>query len=167
MRGVTKLGLALVIVFLVCLVALAAELVYLLWYRRKREEAAEEEEEGRISARPSSKKLLLLQLFCWKSQSRVEPASVVHRKALAAPAADVDAELDKWREMYQSRALFTIKEGETEGTEPDVGCGWASPPVLPTPFATPCASPCLFEPPPYDSLLVAQEIDRRRHLSAG
>ncbi|CAA6663737.1 unnamed protein product [Spirodela intermedia] len=165
MRGLTRLGLALVIVFLVCLLALAVELVYLLWYRRRSFRRVSSDQElaaatvaagDSLQGNPTSKELLLY-VLCWKNQSRIEPTAAPVAKPSPPPPPPqpaeedvVDDELEKWRGMYASRVLFTISEGEKEGAESDGGSGRAAPPPGGglTPFSTPCGSPPFFTPPP-------------------
>ena len=132
MRHLTKLGLVLSIVFLVCFLALAVELVYLLYYRRR--------SCSRQSEDPTYKHLLCI--FCCKNRSQVEPTSS------QGGDEDIDQDLEKCKGMYHSRMLFTIKEGEKEGAESESGSSRSAPaqPLI-TPFATPCGTPPFFTPP--------------------
>ncbi|XP_043692581.1 uncharacterized protein LOC122643014 [Telopea speciosissima] len=128
MRGLSKLGTGLTVVFVVGLLLLLAEVFYVVWYRRRfRRRSATVESEA--SGEPytttdtnhyntfSSKELMYL--FCWNNQSRIEPASPP--TAPSMDQEDISSESDnplKWHVLYgQSRLLFTIKEEEKEDLE--------------------------------------------------
>ncbi|ESW17794.1 hypothetical protein PHAVU_007G269000 [Phaseolus vulgaris] len=150
MMGLSKLGTAIMAVTAVTLVALAAEIVYVLWQRRER-------------LRP---------------RVRVEPQEPSHHCSTSSSPSedDVDLELEqhvmKWHCLNgPSRVLFTIKEEDREEVESDNGNGssvecnkkrWVSERVAvdevavaiaveellneTTPFSTPCASPPYYTP---------------------
>lgn len=157
MSGHTKLGVALILVFVFFLLALAAELLYALWFRRRFAGAATGADDREIAATtveselgvtPNSKELLLY-LLCCKNQSRIEPTSAAvspmysvdavapgfpHPGSAATSTKPTppsppptssseaeDAEMEKWRGLYASRVLFTIREEEKEGAESDGG----------------------------------------------
>ncbi|WOL12738.1 hypothetical protein Cni_G21505 [Canna indica] len=146
MSGLTKLGFALVLVFSLSLLGLAAELLYLLHCRRRRRlrsRSASDPELAAPSDGPTHRELLL-HVLCFKPRSRVEPAtcaaaSAARPKSTATAAAEPPEEeewdLARWRTVClgPSRALFTIdeepEEEEERGSEAEE-----------TPFATPCAS---------------------------
>ncbi|KAF5747764.1 hypothetical protein HS088_TW05G00491 [Tripterygium wilfordii] len=161
MKGLTKLGISLTVVFAVCLIALIIDLFYVLWRRRslrRRSSAVEYPDEQLYS--PSKE---LLYLFCWKSQTRVDPEAVPQQSESG------DDELARWEKIYgPSRILFTIKEEEREEDEADHN-RWSEENevrearvrlddhvvvVVPTdvddstPFSTPCASPPYYTPSP-------------------
>jgi len=147
MMGLSKLGTAIMAVTAVTLVALALEIVYVLWQRRQR-------------LRP---------------RVRVEPQEASHHCSTTSSSPsddDVDLELEqhvmKWHCLNgPSRVLFTIKEEEREEVESDNGNGssvecnnkrWVSERVdevavavevlldETTPFSTPCGSPPYYTP---------------------
>ncbi|GLT88366.1 hypothetical protein SLE2022_063960 [Rubroshorea leprosula] len=62
----------------------------------------------------------LLNFFCWKNQSRVEPASVppVLSNVARDSEAPADDDVEKWHAAYgPSWLLYMIKEEEKEGAE--------------------------------------------------
>ncbi|KAB2066197.1 hypothetical protein E1A91_A09G145200v1 [Gossypium mustelinum] len=136
MNAPSKLGIALIVIFATCLLALFLELVYVLWSKRRfrqrsivsggaRSIDSEFSDSPFYSAAPSKE---LLYFFCWKNQpARVEPSSGVvspsPTEAATAPdseaaGTDDDDELAKWQALYgQSRVLYTITEEEREGND--------------------------------------------------
>ncbi|KAF5750574.1 hypothetical protein HS088_TW03G00913 [Tripterygium wilfordii] len=163
MKGLSKIGISLTVVFVVCLLALIIDVLYVLWRRRsfQRRSTAVEYPEEQLSS-PSKE---LLYFFCWKSQTRVEPDAVPRRTESG------DDELVRWEKLYgPSRMLFTIKEEEREDDEFDHNsssvendaretrvCMEDVVVVVPddvddaTPFSTPCASPPYYTPSPSPS----------------
>ncbi|KAJ0028312.1 hypothetical protein Pint_36144 [Pistacia integerrima] len=170
MNGLMKLGAVLTIVFLVSLLALLAELFYVLW----RKQAFRRRSSPEI---PPSSKEQLLYFFCLKNQSRIEPAgnptAPEAQEAEAVVVAVDDDDVAKWQlGMYgPSRGLFTIREEEREGTETseaendqsvksktvrfegESDCGVVKIEDIvngeeTTPFSTPCASPPYYTPSP-------------------
>lgn len=122
MSGPSKLGKALTLVFVVSLVFLLAELLFVLWRRRllRRRDPLEIDRPGLTSNNSSSSKEFLY-FFCLKSQSRVEPAGAGEVGGSdGSPVDDPMEVIDvfKLRDMYgPSRVLFTIKEEEREDLE--------------------------------------------------
>ncbi|XP_059646592.1 uncharacterized protein LOC132293231 [Cornus florida] len=125
MSGLSKLGIALSIVFAFSLVALVAELFYVLWRRRvfrRNNFPVHGGDHGSdsFSTNPSNSKELLY-FFCWKSQSRVEPDGAPTRGGSDGYSPDDPAEIVdilKLQGLYgPSRVLFTIKEEEREDVE--------------------------------------------------
>ncbi|CAL1360420.1 unnamed protein product [Linum trigynum] len=137
MNFVNKLGLVLTVVFVISLVFLSLQILYLLWRKRRFQQTAGPAEFGssgggdhhhhdQASALSPSKELLYF--FCWKNYqaSRIEPAdaavsvSVGVVPAAASAPTEEDEELEEMLKLHQlygaSRALFTIKE-ETEREE--------------------------------------------------
>lgn len=175
MNGLTKLGTILTVVFIVSLLALVAELLYVLWRRQNFRRRSDP-----FYRTPSKEQLLYF--FCWKNQSRVEPAGNPQVPAsedleAASAAAVVDDDVAKWQLGVNgpSRFLFTIKEEDREGTETetenDQAMKSSSKTVCieaaessasdedvvvvtieavdeGTPFSTPCASPPYYTPSP-------------------
>uniref|UniRef100_A0A5B7C3H3 Uncharacterized protein n=1 Tax=Davidia involucrata TaxID=16924 RepID=A0A5B7C3H3_DAVIN len=121
MSGLSKLGTALIAVFVVSLVALVAELFYVLWRRRvfrRQNPAVHGGDHLDISGDTSSKELLYF--FCWKHQFRIEPdGAPVRGSDGSAPNAPPELiDVLKLQGMYgPSRVLFTIKEEEREELE--------------------------------------------------
>ncbi|GMI96704.1 hypothetical protein like AT3G52480 [Hibiscus trionum] len=136
MNAPTKLGIALIVIFTACLLALFVELVYVLWRKRSFRQRSvvsggarsiDSELSGSPFYAAPSKELLYF--FCWKNQpARVEPSSGVvsptPTEAATAPESeavvteDDDDELAKWQALYgQSRVLYTIKEEDREGND--------------------------------------------------
>ncbi|KAF3442730.1 hypothetical protein FNV43_RR16647 [Rhamnella rubrinervis] len=117
--GLSKLGTALIAVFAVCVLALLAELFYVLWRRRRFQRRRIANGESVLAGDPlytlSSKELLYL--LCWKNRSRIEPQEAHSHSSADHPqinVPDVD-DLLKWQELFgPSRALFTIREEEEE-----------------------------------------------------
>lgn len=103
----SKLAKALIAVFLVFLLALLAEILFLVWHRRvshqqglSRTTSSHDHGGGRI-------------FCCSKTQSRVEP--IIGGSDEASQVLDDPIDVFKLRDM--SRLLFTIKEEEEEGKE--------------------------------------------------
>ncbi|XP_010262971.1 PREDICTED: uncharacterized protein LOC104601369 [Nelumbo nucifera] len=176
MSGLSKLVIGLTVVFVVSVVALIAQVVYVIWCRRRfrRENSTGEPDfTGKPFASPSKE---LLYFFCWKNQSRIEPA--VPPTSLASDAQDAAPELVdplKWHGLYgPSRVLFTIKE-EREDAESQKSSAERKPKKRQsleecfevtnseeleeivkvevevergTPFTTPCGSPPYYTPCP-------------------
>ncbi|XP_010931147.1 uncharacterized protein [Elaeis guineensis] len=174
MSGLTKLGLALLLVFSFSLLGVLSELLYVLWCRRRRRRlrrsssSSGDPEIPNAGGGGASSKELLLYFLCWKNQSRIEPASSATASpafsaaaALAAPTAAMtkmasseageECDLARWHTMYfgPSRVLYTIKE-EREEVESDAGMGVSGDgdgdELAETPFSTPCVSPVFYTP---------------------
>ncbi|CAI0391148.1 unnamed protein product [Linum tenue] len=136
MNFVNKLGLVLTVVFVISLVFLSLQILYLLWRKRRFQQTAgpaasaefgssgggDHHHHDQASALSPSKELLYF--FCWKNYqaSRIEPADAAAVSVGVVPAAasaptEEDEELEEMLKLHQlygaSRALFTIKE-ETE-----------------------------------------------------
>ncbi|XVE75876.1 hypothetical protein DITRI_Ditri12bG0126900 [Diplodiscus trichospermus] len=135
MNALTKLGIALIVIFATCLLALTIEVVYVVWRKRRFNQRSvvsrgtpsvdSEFSNSPFYAAPSKE---LLYFFCWKNQpARVEPSAGVvpptPTEAATAPDSEAavvedDDELAKWQALYgQSRLLYTIKEEEREGAD--------------------------------------------------
>ncbi|XP_058088384.1 uncharacterized protein LOC131235265 [Magnolia sinica] len=169
----SNLGIGLASVFLFFLLALAAELFYIVWWRRRfrRENSAGADITGDPYVSPSKELLFFL---CWKNQSRVEPAGATPGHVLSSAGADfpsrpesdslstkarsdaANGERDdaEWTKMYgPSRVLFTIneeREVSLSAATDDLERGVREP----TPFSTPCDSPLFYTPsssPPRES----------------
>lgn len=132
MSPLTKLGTALTVVFAVSLVALAAQVLWILLRSRKFRQRSlpgggggrrdpESAGGGAVHAPPSKE---LLYFFCWKNQSRVEPDAARRGRAeIEGPDDDDGDELVKWQRLYgPPRLLFTITEEEREDAL-DSDCG--------------------------------------------
>ncbi|KAL6956664.1 hypothetical protein U1Q18_014296 [Sarracenia purpurea var. burkii] len=136
MSGLSKLGTALSVVFVVSLVALVAEVVYVLWRRRLISRQTDPGDGGCGGAAAASKELLLY-FLCWKHQSRIEPdggsGSTANRAdGTSPPDTSMEAMIDmmKLQGMYgPSRVLFTIKEEEKEDAESEKSLSLSSSPV--------------------------------------
>ncbi|XP_042475051.1 uncharacterized protein LOC122057115 [Macadamia integrifolia] len=128
MKGLSKLGIGLIVVFVVCLLLLVAEVFYVLWYRRRfrRNATVETDASGEpytttTTTKSSFTSKELMYLFCWNNQSRSEPASAPTAPSIdqehQVPSSESDNPL-KWHVLYgPSRLLFTIKEEEKEDLE--------------------------------------------------
>ncbi|GKV50590.1 hypothetical protein SLEP1_g57293 [Rubroshorea leprosula] len=99
-----------------------AELLYVLWrrrrFRRRSVSAGGDSEMSGAQFDTPSKELLYF--FCWKNQSRLEPAGVppVLSDVARDTEAPVDDDVEKWQAPYgPSRLLYTIKEEEKERAE--------------------------------------------------
>lgn len=126
MNALNKLGAVLTAVFVVSVVVLLVEVIYVLWRRRRFRRrslfsSGDTEFSGDSSfyATPSKE---LLYFFCWKNQTtRIEPDAASAPTAPPLPETYTDAEVDemlKWQGLYgPSRVLFTIKEEEREEME--------------------------------------------------
>ncbi|CAI0391147.1 unnamed protein product [Linum tenue] len=132
MNFVNKLGLVLTVVFVISLVFLSLQILYLLWRKRRFQQTefgssggGDHHHHDQASALSPSKELLYF--FCWKNYqaSRIEPADAAAVSVGVVPAAasaptEEDEELEEMLKLHQlygaSRALFTIKE-ETEREE--------------------------------------------------
>ncbi|XP_030511267.1 uncharacterized protein LOC115725795 isoform X1 [Rhodamnia argentea] len=131
MSSLTKLGTALTVVFVVCVVALAAQILWVLLRSRKFRQRSlagaggrgdhESAGVGAFHAPPSKE---LLYFFCWNNQSRVEPHGATgNRTVIDDPEDDDGDELAKWQRFYgPPRLLFTINEEEREDAV-DSDCG--------------------------------------------
>lgn len=136
MSSLTKLGAALTAVFAVSIVALAAQILWVLLRSRKFRQRSlagggggggrgdhESAAAGAVHP-PSSKELLYF--FCWKNQSRVEPAAAAGARTVVDDPDNDDDDGDalvKWQGLYgPPRLLFTIKEEEREDAV-DSDCG--------------------------------------------
>ncbi|KAK8479792.1 hypothetical protein V6N11_063530 [Hibiscus sabdariffa] len=166
MNAPTKIGIALIVIFAACLLALFIELVYVLWRKRSFRQRSVISGGARSPARvePSSGVV---------SPTPTEAATAPESEAAATE--DDDDELAKWQALYgQARVLYTIKEEEREGndsvensadqsearneTRPRLrDClsggdeSWGDVALAvdsETPFSTPCASPPYFTPSP-------------------
>ncbi|OMO82547.1 hypothetical protein CCACVL1_11912 [Corchorus capsularis] len=138
MNTATKLGIALIVIFATCLLAIFIQIIYVVWRKRRfrRRSAVSggtRSVDSDISNSPfyavPSKELLYF--FCWKNQpARVEPSSgsgvvsplptepTTAEDSEAAAAEADDDELAKWQALYgPSRVLYTIKEEEKEGAD--------------------------------------------------
>jgi len=131
--GLSKLGQALSVIFVVSLLALVAELFYVLWRRRffRRQSTATDGSDAAPlrSSFPTSKELLYL--LCWKQhQSRVEPdgggggGSDPETGCNGQSSSSVEDPTDEVIDILKlqamrgpSRVLFTIKEEEREDVE--------------------------------------------------
>lgn len=174
-----KLCIVLIVAFAIVVVFIAAQLIHVYWYRRRFRRqntiAGDPEFPGDPFSTPSKE---LLYFLCWKSQSRVEPHADPAVRPNGLPSEDInDVDILKWQRLYgpSSRVLFTIKEEETEETEPNTDTADKSLPLETkrtslgerfmvadeapemtaavgvdeaTPFSTPCASPPYFTPSP-------------------
>lgn len=135
MSSLTKLGAALTAVFAVSVVALAAQILWVLLRSRKFRQRSlaggggggrgdHESAAGGAVHSPSSKELLYF--FCWKNQSRVEPAAAAGARTVVDDPDNDDDDGDalvKWQGLYgPPRLLFTIKEEEREDAV-DSDCG--------------------------------------------
>ncbi|XP_050229995.1 uncharacterized protein LOC126679098 [Mercurialis annua] len=138
MNTLNKICTALTVIFIVSLVVLVAEIVYVLYRRRRfRNRSSDIEFSSETSSfYPTTPSKELLYFFCWKNNltTRVEPdqAETVTRGIISAAAdtptttgvADDDDDVDeilKRHAMYgPSRVLFTIKEEEKEDIEMDL-----------------------------------------------
>ncbi|KAF7847282.1 hypothetical protein BT93_L3124 [Corymbia citriodora subsp. variegata] len=132
MSALTKLGTALTVVFAVSIVALAAQILWVLLRSRKfrqRSLAAGgggrgDNESAGVGAVPPPPSKELLYFFCWKNHSRVEPSAAPGTQTVIdVPDDDDGDELVKWQGLYgPPRLLFTIKEEEREDAV-DSDCG--------------------------------------------
>ncbi|KAL2463976.1 hypothetical protein Fot_51932 [Forsythia ovata] len=165
--GLSKLGTALTIIFVISVVALFTELFYVLWRRRvfRRQnptviqgsggiggdQISQYSSDCSVSSAASSKELLYF--FCIKP--RETNSNTDSQNSNAPPQMEVvDIDVLKLQGMYgPSRFLFTINEEEREdfeltSAEKDQN---QSETVISleedaTPFSTPCASPVYFTP---------------------
>ncbi|KAH7854366.1 hypothetical protein Vadar_012982 [Vaccinium darrowii] len=130
--GLSKLGQALSVIFVVSLLALVAELFYVLWRRRffRRQSTATDGSDAAPlrSSFPTSKELLYL--LCWKQhQSRVEPdggggGGSDPETGCNGQSSSVEDPTDEVIDILKlqamrgpSRVLFTIQEEEREDGE--------------------------------------------------
>ncbi|CAN1144072.1 hypothetical protein LINPERHAP2_LOCUS13909 [Linum perenne] len=174
MNFINKLGLALITIFLISLVFLVFQILY-LWRKRKLHSPSATADIRHQPIPPSSKEILYF--FCWKNHhqaNRIEPAAATVPASpppptAAAPIEEEFEEMVKLHELYgPSRTLFTIKE-ETE-LENEQGSFRENAVVLKdgltvtvteevvievdddddevTAFSTPCGSPPYYTPSP-------------------
>ncbi|KAJ0089227.1 hypothetical protein Patl1_32693 [Pistacia atlantica] len=135
MDGLKKLGAVLTIVFLVSLLALLAELFYVLWRKQAfRRRSSPEIPPGDPFYNLTSSKEQLLYFFCLKNQSRIEPAgnptAPEAQEAEAVVVAVDDDDVLKWQLGMYGPSRDIVNGEET------------------TPFSTPCASPPYYTPSP-------------------
>ncbi|PSS16158.1 hypothetical protein CEY00_Acc33594 [Actinidia chinensis var. chinensis] len=175
MSGLNKLGMALSVAFVVSLLALVAELVYVLWRRRlfRLQTSAADVEFSGESATASKE---LLYFLCWKQQAQVEPDKRIGSGQSDPGDPEEVIDILKLQEMYgPSRVLFTIKEEEREEAESEKSLSSAEKVVKKTrrvtleecfmvaggslevavscagdrettPYSTPCDSPLFYTP---------------------
>ncbi|CAN1306560.1 hypothetical protein LINPERPRIM_LOCUS26829 [Linum perenne] len=152
MNFINKLGLALTTIFLISLVFLVFQILYLLWRKRKLHSPSATADIRHQPIPPSSKEILYF--FCWKNHhqaNRIEPAATT--TTASAPIEEEFEEMVKLHELYgPSRALFTIKE-ETEleneqGSFQEVVIEVDDDDDEVTAFSTPCGSPPYYTPSP-------------------
>ncbi|KAM7505036.1 hypothetical protein LguiB_003940 [Lonicera macranthoides] len=165
MSGKSKLGVALTIIFLISLLALFAELFYVLYRRQVFPRQLPAVHGGDLPEEFSGESYSskeLLHFFCLKTQARVEPAGDLAPATGGGSGSDESMEVIdvfKLGEMYgPSRVLFTIREEERKELEPAKSAGeklktmgppelaGESPEVVMTPFSTPGKSPVYFTP---------------------
>lgn len=173
MRSLSSVGLALSVIFGCLLLALLAELYYLLWWKKR---ITKREIVDEYSICPSR----LFYLFCWKKPSSLsatalnpqelhvhEPQALIHphpNKALWANPFQEEGEVEETELArlqnlcHPPRFLFTIKEETKEDLESEDGKSRSRRlsdviQTVETPFWTPLASPAYFTPPisPMDS----------------
>lgn len=120
--GLSNLGTALTLVIAVSiLVALVAQIFYILWRRRNLHNRSVPEDTESVLAVDSSSSQssgIFSFFLCWKNQSRIEPQEAHNNPA---PNRNEVQELDdiiKWQALFgSSRLLFTIEEEEREGLD--------------------------------------------------
>ncbi|ONK76946.1 uncharacterized protein A4U43_C02F1540 [Asparagus officinalis] len=177
MRPLSSLGTGLTLVSSFLLLALLAELCYLLWWKKrtpnreiseKAEEEEEEEEEEESFKSPARE---LLYFFCWKKPNSLASSALNPQEIPNAPSNDafinpfgggggeeegMEAELMRLHSLSgPPRFLFTIKEETKEDLESDDGKsrrGRSLSDMLQVsdqtpPFLTPLSSPPFFTPP--------------------
>lgn len=118
MTGPSKLSKALLLLFLVSLLALFAQLLFLLYRRRSLRRLNPSQPDPNEST--TAKHHFLDMLFCIKSKTRVEPTGsgeISGSDEVDDPNEGID--VFKLRDMMYgpSRVLFTIKEEEKEDLE--------------------------------------------------
>ncbi|KAJ0973356.1 hypothetical protein J5N97_021315 [Dioscorea zingiberensis] len=100
----------------------------------------------------SRRRAIVAHLGCWKRSSRVEPAAnMADIASNVKPAEETAGNLAFWFAMSgPSRALYTIKEDESEGKDTEVEIAIDADDDDDDDeemgFATPCASPEFFTP---------------------
>ncbi|XP_047956017.1 uncharacterized protein LOC125201802 [Salvia hispanica] len=120
--GLSNLGISLVIIFAIALLAIFAQVFYIIWRRlafRRRTSAASS---SRYSSSESTPSKELLYFFCVRPQldlDRTSPAAIDGRNSNRESDVEViDIDLLKIEGVFgPPRFLFTIKEEEKEGTE--------------------------------------------------
>ncbi|GFY97950.1 hypothetical protein Acr_12g0004910 [Actinidia rufa] len=120
MSGLNKLGMALSVAFVVSLLALIAELVYVLWRRRlfRLQTSAVDDGDVEFSGESAAASKELLYFLCWKQQSQVEPDKRIGSGQSDPGDPEEVIDILKLQDMYgPSRVLFTIKEEEREEAE--------------------------------------------------
>ncbi|KAL1542210.1 hypothetical protein AAHA92_26337 [Salvia divinorum] len=152
MKSITKLGLGLCIIFGSLLLALAAELYYLLWRKKKMNHAATHQETQTPQKRSNFSHILELCRGPTSSSSVHEPQS----KDLWLRKPFAEESMGSF-----PRFLFTIAEETREDLESENGGFNLSDllQILETPFLTPAASPPYFTPPLTPSLCGEWEGD--------
>ncbi|XP_057504924.1 uncharacterized protein LOC130788340 [Actinidia eriantha] len=145
MGSLSSVGVALSLIFGFLLLALMAELYYLLWWKKNRHtnrEIEQEEEEGNCSSPGRD----LLHMLCLTKPSSLSCSHThVHE-----PQAPFHPHPNKalWPKHGPPRLLFTIKEETMEDLESEDGKSTSRRSfTVETPFLTPLASPPYFTPP--------------------
>ncbi|KAL2481739.1 hypothetical protein Adt_34705 [Abeliophyllum distichum] len=127
--GLSKLGILLTIIFVISLMALFAELFYVLWRRRVVRSKNSPASDGGYQYPSSGSSFLsavcyqdFLYFFCIRSQSRIEPNSITPTSSdnLSSNGPPEMEVVDVWklqRMCGPPRFLFTIKEEEKEDLE--------------------------------------------------
>ncbi|KAG6401623.1 hypothetical protein SASPL_138487 [Salvia splendens] len=134
--GLSKLGISLVIIFAIALLAIFAQVFYIIWRRlafRRRTSAASGGGDGisRYSSSESTPSKELLYFFCVRPQldlDRTSPVAISggvdgRNSNRESDAEVIDIDLFKIQGVFgPPRFLFTIKEEEREGTESPAPC---------------------------------------------
>ncbi|XP_057489770.1 uncharacterized protein LOC130775663 [Actinidia eriantha] len=146
MRSLSSLGLALSLIVGLLLLALVAELYYLIWRKKNRHTNREIEEEEEEEDNYGSPARDLLHMLCLKKPSSLSSSHThVHE-----PQAPFHPHPNKalWPKQGPPRLLFTIKEETKEDLESEDGKSTSRRSfTVETPFLTPLSSPPYFTPP--------------------
>lgn len=187
MSGLSKIGACLTVIFILAVVALIGELVYVFWCRRKLRHPYPTGDNSSSETNTPPKELLYF--TCWNTQNQTDPngatpPSLEWTSPTAPPYTNDDFKKLQHELFGKTTVLVIIKEEERDRNSSErkerisledcvVAAGdTAEVPVMVgaddgiTPFSTPCASPPYYTPSPSPPREVAGSGDDEVKVSS-